>query len=376
MLQYVQYPNKKMNDKDETDSCSSGATSGETTDDTSSIVSYESNSHGLEFCIDDENDDDNGVNYNNGVNGENEKKQEQECPRRSTPLHPTSSFSVETLFTSISVTFALVPLMAILAYSFSASSSKAPNTSILATITSYCTSKAPKQVYHWYMQTLEEYPVLTKSLTTAVIQLLGDGVAQLYEQTQKRKRTQKQRGNNNNNNNNRGYDLRRGVSLFVDGLLVGPTLHYCYEFMEEVWPTSGENDNNDHPDDGTITLMARPFATLCHVFINDYIIDSTYIAISFVFTGIVEGYAWREVKEMFWKDYWVTLRASWLTSICLLPVEIYCFGYLSLSLRVLAMNFIDLLWGSIVSFYSHRSRRESPPQKSQPRREGVQLQIQ
>lgn len=223
------------------------------------------------------------------------------------------------------------------------------------------------------MQALEECPVLTKSLTTAVIQLLGDSVAQWYEQTQTQKRKQTQRANNDNP----GYDFRRGASLFVDGLLVGPVLHYCYEFMEDVWPTSGEAAENDnHPDDGTNTLMARPFATLCHVFINDYIIDSTYIAISFVFTGIVEGYAWREVKELFWKDYWITLRASWLTSICLLPVEIYCFGHLSLSLRVLAMNFIDLFWGSIVSFYSHRSRRESPPQISQPRPEGVQLQIQ
>ena len=193
---------------------------------------------------------------------------------------------------------------------------------------------------NWYLMVLEERPVLTKALTTGIIQLIGDYAAQSYEQKQE---------NCTKTNSKKGYDLRRGVSLFADGLLLsGPLLHYCFEWMEEVWPTG--------VDDDTIISLA----TLCHVFVNDYIIDSIYIGLSFVFTGIVEGYSLQQVADIFRKDYIATVRASWITSLGLIPVEILCFGYLSLSFRVLAMNFVDLLWGAIVSFYSHRSRRENP----------------
>lgn len=193
---------------------------------------------------------------------------------------------------------------------------------------------------NWYLMVLEERPVLTKALTTGIIQLIGDYAAQTYEQKQE---------NCTKTNSKKGYDLRRGVSLFADGLLLsGPLLHYCFEWMEEVWPTGVD-------DDTTIISLA----TLCHVFVNDYIIDSIYIGLSFVFTGMVEGYSLQQVADIFRKDYIATVRASWITSLGLIPVEILCFGYLSLSFRVLAMNFVDLLWGAIVSFYSHRSRREN-----------------
>ena len=190
----------------------------------------------------------------------------------------------------------------------------------------------------WYLMVLEERPVLTKALTTGIIQLFGDYAAQRYEQKQEIDATK--------THDKTGYDLRRGLSLFADGLLLsGPLLHYCFEWMEQIWPTS--------VDDG----MAISLATLCHVFVNDYVIDSIYIGLSFIFTGIIEGYSLRQVVDILRKDYVATVRASWITSLGLIPVEILCFGYLSLSFRVLAMNFVDLLWGAIVSFYSHRSRR-------------------
>ena len=198
-----------------------------------------------------------------------------------------------------------------------------------------------------YMEVLEDWPVATKALTTGVIQLMGDGMAQWFEQRGERAET-KTETKTETPGNRRRYDSRRGASLFAEGLLLsGPLLHYCYESMEEAWPTS------------TVDAAPRPLATLCHVFVNDYFIDSAYIAFSIAFTAIGEGHTMGEVGEIFSKDYWDTLKASWATSACLLPLEIYCFGFLSLSLRVLAMNFVDLLWGAVVSFYSHRSRREA-----------------
>lgn len=104
-------------------------------------------------------------------------------------------------------------------------------------------------------------------------------------------------------------------------------------------------------------------ATLVHVLVNDYVIDSIYIALSFVFTGVVEGHV-HDLVHILHQDLWATIMASWCTSLVFIPVEFVCFGYLDVALRVLAMNVIDLLWGAIISFVSHRTRREGVEQEA------------
>ena len=348
---------------DENDSYSeTDAVSAETTEGTTSTMSNESRSEydiNGDFGEDDDDvaDDDNDHDHNT-IPKDNEGKQ-----RQLFLICRNYSSLRNILFEKNTVTLVLIPTT--LAYAFFGKFSSPSSLEAEMAITSFF-SKLIHDLSRRYMQALEEYPVFTKSMTTGIIQFFGDYAAQCYEhqRLQKQKNNKKESGihhskhnndNDNNNKNNNGYDLRRGLSLFADGLfLSGPLLHYCFEYMEEVWPTSEAEDQQV-----TGTLLARPLATLCHVFVNDYIIDSIYIALSFVFTGIVEGYAWKEVGEILRKDFVATVKASWLTSLALIPVEILCFGYLSLTFRVLAMNFVDLFWGAIVSFYSHRSRRET-----------------
>ncbi len=310
-------------DDDENDTSSSTTTSDQTTERTSSADTNESSSSEFRSDCD---DDINSIKYNG-------KYQEEK-------MFKILSHGNEVMFRSNIFAFLLVPAALIPVWAFFEAS---PLISIgsVDSVTSFTLALAGN-MSDWYMTVLEGFPVLTKSLTTGIVQFFGDYAAQRYEQQNK--------NDASSNEKERAYDLRRGLSLFCDGLLLsGPLLHYCFEWMEEIWPTGG---------DEVITL-----ATLCHVFVNDYIIDSIYIGLSFVFTGVVEGYTLGQVAEIFRKDYGATVRASWLTSLGLIPVEIWCFGYLSLSFRVLAMNFVDLLWGAIVSFYSHRSRRENPGAK-------------
>ncbi len=307
-------------DNDENDTLGSEATSAQAIEGASSTGTNESSS--CEF----RNDADDDTNL---IKGDGQE-QKQHKP-------PISSNGSHILFQKNIYLFALIPVALIVACNFFEVSK--PTSVGNVEIRTFSLLAMTGNISSWYMMVLEKYPVLTKALTTGVIQFFGDYAAQQYEQQHEKKGKQK----------DVAYDLRRGLSLFADGLLLsGPLLHYCFEWMEDIWPTGG--------DVGT----AKPLATLCHVFVNDYIIDSVYIGLSFVFTGIVEGYSLRQVAEIFRNDYGATVRASWLTSLGLIPVEILCFGYLSLSFRVLAMNFVDLLWGAIVSFYSHRSRRENP----------------
>ena len=371
------FPSRKstMNDSDdddENDTFSSAAASSETSEGTSStgtcnesncceFRNYGDSNGGME-------DTDDHYTTSKHSKG-NEEQQQQQQHRLEMLVSRIVSPSSRGLFENNAFTFVLIPAALVVAYAFFGTGPLSPSvdTSGPVGITAIRSSLLALASYisQRYMTSLEEYPVLTKSLTTGIIQLFGDYAAQRYEQQQQQQQQQEDNKANTNtiiHSAGKGYDLRRGLSLFADGLfLSGPLLHYCFEWMEDAWPTISEGGDNNN--DGTVGL-SRPLATLCHVFVNDYIIDSVYIGLSFVFTGVVEGYSLGDVAEIFRKDYGATVRASWLTSLGLIPVEILCFGYLSLSFRVLAMNFVDLLWGAIVSFYSHRSRRENSKKAS------------
>jgi len=329
----------KDNDDGEIDNLSSTS---------SSVVTMEDNSTtgiNSRHCDDSDADDDTKDHYTTPkLNGD--KQQIQQSSILSLIHSPLNGV----LFGKYSVTFVLIPAMLLMAHTFfGAPSIEDTQGQVSGKAITHSALALVGHLYHQYMVAIDEYPVLTKSLTTAIIQILGDWAAQRYEQNQEKDTT--------TIHSDKGYDLRRGLSLFADGLLLsGPLMHYCFEWMEDTWPTSEGEDGGG---------LTRPLATLCHVFVNDYVIDSTYIALSFIFTGIVEGYSLREIAVIVRKDFGATVRASWLTSLGLIPVEIMCFGYLSLSFRVLAMNFVDLLWGAIISFYMHRSRREDPKQGSE-----------
>lgn len=185
-----------------------------------------------------------------------------------------------------------------------------------------------------YLNSLEQRPLLTKAITSAVIQGFGDSLAQNYE-------IHRQGGGHAKQT----YDWRRGASLAADGLLVsGPLLHHAFDFLELLIPSQHE----------TAWLS---IATILHVLANDYIIDTLYICLSFTFVAIAEGHI-HDLPELLRKDLLATIKASWGTSMAFLPVEYLCFRGLPLSLRVLAMNFIDIAWGAIISFVAHRSRRK------------------
>mmetsp|Transcript_12102 Transcript_12102/g.28706 ORF Transcript_12102/g.28706 Transcript_12102/m.28706 type:complete len:372 (+) Transcript_12102:135-1250(+) len=325
-----------MEDKDNINILTSSDACVETRDDK---CTTDTNGGCYEFRKDDDSDVIDDTEDNDTISDHDEMKQQQQLmsmlPLVLSPLN--APFIDKNI-----ATFVIIPTLAVMFYnSFGAllieTQGEADFTAITASLLA-----SSSHLLHSYTEVLEIFPLLTKSLTTAIIQFSGDFMAQRYEQHQEKDAT--------TIHSNKAYDLRRGLSLFADGLVLsGPLMHYCYEWMEQVWPTSEVEAG---------VGLARLFTSLRHVFFNDYIIDTTYIALSFIMTGFFEGYSWKEIVKNIRKDFGATVRASWLTSLGLIPVEILCFGYLSLSFRVLAMNFVDLLWGAIVSFYSHRSRIE------------------
>jgi Mpv17 / PMP22 family len=86
------------------------------------------------------------------------------------------------------------------------------------------------------------------------------------------------------------------------------------------------------------------------------ILDSTFVAMTIVLTGVLEGIPNHVLMDQFRTDYFGTLRASWITSALLFPLQFCMFRFLPLRLRVLAVNFLDVIWDAVLSFNAHRSR--------------------
>jgi len=212
------------------------------------------------------------------------------------------------------------------------------------------TSAAGTAFVSWYVTCLSAYPIRTKSITTGVIGWIGDTMAQLIETKllSAREGTKLQF--------RQTYDRRRGISCLVDGILVmGPLLHFAYEFLEWLIPVSG-----------AVTGLAAAIAALTQVFIDDFIFDTIFVGIMFFVTGIGEGISLSTLYKQFRKDYARTVRTSWATSVVLMPIEFMLFRFFPLRVRVLGMNVIDIIWEGMVSYLVHRRRHNGADAHHEP----------
>jgi len=214
-----------------------------------------------------------------------------------------------------------------------------------------------------YMSCLDTHPIITKSVTAGVIAMIGDYCAQWMELALEEslfiissrtapntaKRIPKYTSAATLLSIYGRYKLRRGFSLLADGIFIsGPLMHVGYEIFERLVPITAE-DNDD--DAASATLAA-----ILHVVADTVVLDSFFVAFTFLSTGLMEGMHPRELWTQFRADYSSSLTVSWATSVALCPIQFCFFRYLPLQLRVLSVNCIDLVWGAVQSFMSHRNR--------------------
>jgi Mpv17 / PMP22 family len=188
----------------------------------------------------------------------------------------------------------------------------------------------------WYMGVLHQFPLITKSVTTAAIGVMGDTAAQCLEERIRAKKEGQAMTPMKN------YDKRRGLAILGDSILIsGPLLHIAYDLLESAIPVAGPHAS---------------LAAMAHVLIDNFVLDAIFVAVMFVSTGIAEGYAHQIIPQLK-KDYVSTMKAGWATSIMLMPLLFVCFRFLPLNFRVLGMNIIDIFWEAIISYMVHRRRR-------------------
>jgi hypothetical protein len=265
--------------------------------------------------------------------------------------------------------------------SFSGSiSSSFPSSSTLATkvlklsslsnIASKIQAISMKDFTTWYVSCLETNPLLTKSVTSAVIGIMGDYMAQWIEYKFEDKQVKNissstttdfttdvlHRGGSTSiasyrpfSKNNflqsilsihGNYDLRRGIAIMGDGLFIsGPLMHWGYGLFEKILPVHSN------------------LAAITHVIADSLILDTVFVATTLVGTGLMEGLNFhQEIVPQLKNDYIPSMKASCATSVGLAPLEFVCFRYLPVSLRTLAINGVDVVWSGVISFMTHRSR--------------------
>jgi Mpv17 / PMP22 family len=202
-------------------------------------------------------------------------------------------------------------------------------------------SRATQAFFLWYMAQLTSNPIATKSVTAGVIGAVGDYMAQGLDRLLESKSAK----SNAERSFEFRYDARRGLSCLLYGLLIsGPLMHLAYDLFESILPVS------------TGAGAGSGLAAISHVLADSIFLDSLFVATTFIVTGVMEGYNRRQIGSQLKSDYLPTLKASWVTSLGLLPIEFLCFRYLPVSLRVMAVNFIDVIWDTVISFMAHRSR--------------------
>ncbi|CAN0399344.1 unnamed protein product, partial [Ectocarpus sp. 12 AP-2014] len=175
---------------------------------------------------------------------------------------------------------------------------------------------------------LDAYPVLTKSISSGFIGLLGDVLAQLVEYSfgvaiPPWKTTTM---------------VWRSCAVMIDGLLInGPLLHYAYEMLESRMPAG----------DSVLAAMTQ-------VGVDVLVIDPVF-AFMFVWsTGLIEGRSVRgEILPTIVHHYPTLVLWLIVIGVGWAPVQIYLFNRYPVQYRVLTADLIDLVWTCVSSLFSH-----------------------
>lgn len=223
-------------------------------------------------------------------------------------------------------------------------------------------SKSLAKSSAWYKTKLETNPLITKCITGGIIGFLGDIGAQCFEHKMEKDSNSANAKssdgdvislalNDSRTAGNIHYDVRRGFSAMANAMLfTGPILHYSYDLFERLLP---------------VTKMRkgfRTFASSAHVMADALLLDSVFVALNMLVTGVLEGYKLREdIIPQFQADYMGTLKTSWSISAVIAPYQLVCFRFLPASLRVLGVNFSDVAWDGVVSYKNHMARGTVAP---------------
>ena len=262
------------------------------------------------------------------------------------------------------------------------------------------------QLTSWYNIYLDTYPLLTKSITTGLIGLVGDALAQVHEwrlqfkeDTNRRDNATKPRhydGTNTINGSQSAstnhtstttttiqtfnYNIRRGVVNILNNLCITtPIYHYGYDLLEVYIPN------------------VSWIAAFAQVLIDCIIFDAIFVIVLYISAGTIEktrtiqynnhnnAHNNKSNKHPIIKEeeggiftttslkskLLPTILTAWHVNIFMIPIEYILFRYFPLKVRVIGMNVIDLIWDGVVSFALYHHTDHDDRRNADDRRKDV-----
>ncbi len=204
-----------------------------------------------------------------------------------------------------------------------------------------------------YEHFLMEHELLTKSITSGVIGVLGDFLAQCFEH-----KSHHHHQSTKLHSQQQAFvmDKVRLFGLFVESLFIAsPIMHYAYDYMEYLSPINSKSNNLKQNHNAITNFISKWRATFIHVLADFFILGPISVLSLMVCTSIVEGRTNTLIQELS-LDLIPTVWASTVASLAFVPMQLLAFKHLPLKYRILYMNVQDIFWNAIVSVMAHRSR--------------------
>ncbi len=215
-----------------------------------------------------------------------------------------------------------------------------------------------KTIMTIYLGLLKEHEVLTKSLTSGIIGIIGDFVAQCFEYNVNMDR----HSHGQNFNNAFFLDRVRLFGIFFESTFVsGPLMHYAYDYMEHLVPVHDGDEEEYNNYEGDLVKKNRSSiskwtAASFHVLADIFILGPIFVFTMMLFTSIIEGRIATFLSELV-LDFGPALWASTLASFSFVPIQLLAFKCLPIKFRLIYMNLQDVVWNAVVSVMAHKSRK-------------------
>jgi hypothetical protein len=175
------------------------------------------------------------------------------------------------------------------------------------------------RLWSGYVQNLETNPILTKSLTSGVLNVMGDFIQQMFF------------------SNNSRYDYGRTARQAIWGAAIpGPFLHYFYGGLARRFPGNSAKT--------VLTKIAL-----------DQTVGAPLIVTSFYWTtGLLEGKSVSDVKKKYVESFWPTMKLNYQLWPAAQAVN---FAFVPVAWQVIYVASVSLVWNVILSGKNASSNR-------------------
>ncbi|CAI5717148.1 unnamed protein product [Peronospora farinosa] len=185
-----------------------------------------------------------------------------------------------------------------------------------------------------YDRWLQDFPLLTKGVTSAILFGLGDRFAQRLET------------NDDKSDREDRYGLKRTARMMVwGGLVFGPIGHVWYNFLEK-------------------TIRGKGTAAIIKKIAIDQVILAPPLALAFfTYAGYSEGEPLHDTVKTAVTKLRPTLAVNWTVWPL---VHVGTFGFVPLQYRVLYINVANIGWSAFLSQMASKDGQVSETHKMEP----------